>query len=468
MLLFYDRALALAVLQVKELTMQRILYTLLLLMMPLVSLGPVRFARAWQGPANLLQNPGFEGDYYPWFGINEVQVAHGWTPWWRARTDADPPSTYFQPEFKQANGYIFPQRVHSGAAAQQWFTFHATHQAGMYQQVFGVAPGTRYQFTIWAQVWSSTEDDGSISVNPAYPNLQVGIDPTGNWNPWAATIVWSGAYAYYDSWGQLVVEAVAQSDVITVFMRSHPNWPVKHNDMYWDDAVLVAVGAGDVPAPPTATQPGVPVPTETPVGPAPPTPTCAPKPEDWVTYYVKRGDTLYSLATRTGTTVARVTAVNCLSTTIIEIGQPLLLPRLPPTATPIVETIPAPVPATATSAPTALPVATATSTSTEAPTASATALPTETATAPPPTDTPRAATATSTLTSTPIVAATSTATQPAATIPPPSTSTPGLPAPVATSAPSDGSTRPCGTIVVGAGFVALAGAFRFRRRRRKQ
>ncbi|MCA9980116.1 MAG: hypothetical protein KDD89_04770, partial [Anaerolineales bacterium] len=37
-------------------------------------------AVAQDGP-NLLRNPGFEGDYFAWSGIPEVQVAHEWTPW---------------------------------------------------------------------------------------------------------------------------------------------------------------------------------------------------------------------------------------------------------------------------------------------------------------------------------------------------------------------------------------------------
>jgi LysM repeat protein len=446
---------------VKKWMMWRVLLALVFLFLPLIGPATGKQALARQGlgrqglanqePTNLLQNPGFEGNYFPWSGINEVQVAHNWTPWWRKRSDADPPATYFQPEYKQANGYIYPNRVHGGAAAQQWFTFYATHQAGMYQQVFNVTPGARYRFTVWAQVWSSTDDDANSSVNPAYPNLRVGIDPTGNWNPWDGDIVWSGAYAFYDSWGQLAVEAVAQNDVITVFMRSEPNIPVKHNDMYWDDAALVAVGA-DVPPPAPPAQP-----TATSAGPPPVTPTCAPAPADWVTYSVQRGDTLFSLARNSGTTLDVVVSVNCLGSTTIHVGQALLLPRLPDTATPAQATSTA-VPATATSRPTA--------TAVMAPTATATvpwtSTPTQAAATLAPTDLP----ATYTATPAPVAAATATPTRPNPTIPPPSTPTPGSPTPAATPTPLGESTRPCGTIAVGAGIVLVAGGFRWRKRGR--
>ena len=81
--------------------MHRIFSTLVLLMVALFHVQPVQTALAWQDPNNLLQNPGFEGDYYAWMNLNTAQVAHGWTPWWRPRNDGDPPAHYFQPEYKQ-------------------------------------------------------------------------------------------------------------------------------------------------------------------------------------------------------------------------------------------------------------------------------------------------------------------------------------------------------------------------------
>lgn len=51
-------------------------------------------------------------------------------------------------------------------------------------------------------------------------------------------IIWSDARLQYDEFGLFVVEATAQADTITVFMHSAPELPTKHNDVYWDDAVL--------------------------------------------------------------------------------------------------------------------------------------------------------------------------------------------------------------------------------------
>jgi hypothetical protein len=207
---------------------------------------------AYQGE-NLLQNPGFEGNFFAWSGINEIQVAHGWTPFWWEQPDRDPP--FFRPEYKRAVAATFPNRVLSGESAQQWFTFYASHWAGMHQQVFNVTPGRRYRFSIWAQVWSSSESNPpTVSVNPANPRLRVGIDPTGNWQAGADTVVWSGEapmHNHVDRWGEISVEAVAENNVITVFMRTNPDFANKHNDMYWDNASLVAIE----PAPPTPLPP---------------------------------------------------------------------------------------------------------------------------------------------------------------------------------------------------------------------
>ncbi len=78
----------------------------------------------------------------------------------------------------------------------------------------------------------------------------------------------------------------------------------------------------------------------------PPTPPCGP-PAGWVIYTVQAGDTLYSLAQRTGTTVEALRQANCLPDYTIRIGQRLYLPRLPlPTLspTPTVTRTPSPTP----------------------------------------------------------------------------------------------------------------------------
>jgi len=272
--------------------LQKIVFFTVLLLAPLIRSAaskPVLASPTYQ-QGNLLQNPGFEGNYKAWSGLAEIQVASKWTPWWWDNPDHEP--AYFRPEYKRASAAAYPNRVLSGDSAQQWFTFHASHLAGMYQQVFNVTPGQHYRFSIWAQVWSSLEDEPNTSVLPANPHLQIGIDPTGNWDPGSPNIVWSpeaSMSSVIDQWVIMNVEATAQKDIVTVFMRTNPDFANKHNDMYWDQASLETVGPPEpTPLPPTAT-PGPPtatppvtntiLPTSTPVPPQPsdtPTPTIEP------------------------------------------------------------------------------------------------------------------------------------------------------------------------------------------------
>jgi hypothetical protein len=73
------------------------------------------------------------------------------------------------------------------------------------------------------------------------------------------------------------VEATAQNNIITVFMRTVPEFANKHNDMYWDDASVISIGT---PVPPPTNTPlpatDTPVPSNTPPvtdTPVPPTAT---------------------------------------------------------------------------------------------------------------------------------------------------------------------------------------------------
>lgn len=60
--------------------------------------------------------------------------------------------------------------------------------------------------------------------------------------------------------------------------------------------------------------------------------SCNPR-TDWKTYYVVAGDTLANLANLTGTSVDNIVQGNCLTDAdVIQVGQALYLPTLPPTS----------------------------------------------------------------------------------------------------------------------------------------
>ena len=201
---------------------------------------------------NLLLNPSFEGEYQSYrppsghpdcpAGIcTTAQMANGWLPFWRSHNSADPGHIIRMPEWKPAtSNFINPPRVKTGDRAQQYFTFYATHSGGMYQRVSNVTVGQSYCFSVWGHSWSSNSD-GTAYTDPnnhGYLNQRIGIDPTGGTNWLSPSVIWTTPTTQYDNYAVFRLEAVAQSSSMTVFMHSEPLWAFKHNDVYWDDAVL--------------------------------------------------------------------------------------------------------------------------------------------------------------------------------------------------------------------------------------
>ncbi len=249
--------------------------------------------------ANLLVHGDFEAssrysqrsDPYDPYGPEQgpLTVADGWYLWynnvqecptltaeaaaWQAargdvQAECDRVSYNRRPEYQPEP---YSNRVHSGSTAQKMFTFSGTHEAGLYQVVTGVAAGRWVRFAIWVQTWSSDLDYSAYSVNPGFYATSVGIDPYGG-SQWSSpNIVWSKPYVSGDRWVLQEISVQAKSDTVSVWVRGTQNFPVKHNDSYWDDASLEIIGGAPTPTPtdtPTLTPP--PTPAATPTGYAPP------------------------------------------------------------------------------------------------------------------------------------------------------------------------------------------------------
>lgn len=207
---------------------------------------------------NLIENPSFEGDYEPYVMpapghddcqtwndsepnqyCERVKLATDWHPFWR-----DTPRTEnwenIQPEYVPSLPHEQPPRVRTGEKSQHYFSFWSTHEAGIYQQETAVVGGT-YCFSIYGHSWSArTELPGFLSDPNDHGFLyqRVGIDPTGGTDWQSPNIIWSDERMQYDAFGVFQVEATAQASTITVFAYSRPDLPIKHNDVYWDDAHL--------------------------------------------------------------------------------------------------------------------------------------------------------------------------------------------------------------------------------------
>ncbi len=260
--------------------------------------------RAQEGGTNLLVNGGFE--YWDWDvrswpfqdGIPEVQVCPGWRAFFvdSPPSYANVPKQWRRPEFRDVKTAEHANRVRSGMLAQKYFTFGGEHEAGLYQQVGGIAPGTPLRFTVYMQTWSCMAGDqgwsicptGDRSNSPAPMHTRAGIDPTGGTDPWSPNVVWSPKIDAYDHWVPFQVEAVAQNSTVTVFTYSRADWSDLifriHNDVYVDDASLISLNevpptATPVPATPAPPTPVPPTPVPTTAPPAVATPLPSPTPE---------------------------------------------------------------------------------------------------------------------------------------------------------------------------------------------
>jgi hypothetical protein len=168
-------------------------------------------------------------------------MADGWTPYWLSPHDTDDNDIH-NPEYKPAEVGQDPPRTHDGNRAQQYFTSYSTHEAGFYQQV-AVTPGQVYCFGIWGHAWSSDQDDPRFTENDL--EQKIGIDPGGGTDWQSQDIIWGGAKRYFyelgdvNGYGPFTLAVRAEASQLTVFTWSRPVWPVKHNDVYWDDAILL-------------------------------------------------------------------------------------------------------------------------------------------------------------------------------------------------------------------------------------
>ncbi len=310
-------------------------------------------ALAQQGQ-ELLQNPDFEGNYVAIGGDSTKQVAPSWQPWHLPPPAGADSSVNLEPDYQPAP----TNRVLSGSAAQEYNTFFATHDGGVFQRV-PVAAGENLRFAANIYVWSSaTFEDPNESIQPQGVKVSVGIDPNGGTDPTSSAIVWSTPVEFYDEYREVTISTLSLGTSVTVYVRSTVSGAVGVNNVYVDKASLVSTGS--VPVTPTTPAPTTPAPTTpAPTTPAPTTPVTVtpipttPVPTTPVTitvvpttpasvtptppyqatfpnqleYVVVAGDTVIDLATRYTSSVDAITEANGLAYSgLIYVGQRLIIP----------------------------------------------------------------------------------------------------------------------------------------------
>lgn len=229
-------------------------------------------------PPALVTNGGFEeaGDVFhrvrvlPAGGdpqeVNDTSIATppGWLTWYY-----DQAGTWHKPQVESlatASEAVQARRVLHGDNATLLYTSYRKHHAGFLQQV-EVRPGTQVRLEAWAHAWSNNgggpagreedagwsegagfncfyaeEGDEGLTSDQENVAFSVGIDPTGGVDPGAETVQWGTGAHIYNCYHQVpTVTVEAQSQRVTLFLRSHNRWAFKHNHAYWDDVKLVEV-----------------------------------------------------------------------------------------------------------------------------------------------------------------------------------------------------------------------------------
>lgn len=215
---------------------------------------------------NLLHNPDLEGEdgftipedsyglpgNFAWVyrSIGEIQSPTWWFPFWQEGPVVNEPErNYRRPEYKVTlprAPWVDPPRIDSGSHSLQFFGSFGAIDAGIYQQV-EVEKGQKYRFSARGHSWSSCQEDFRQSGecdnwDPEQTNLLVGMDVTGATDFLSPGIVWGESAHHYDAFGDIPpVEAVAEAETITVFIRSRFKWAYVHNDTFIDTAKLVRV-----------------------------------------------------------------------------------------------------------------------------------------------------------------------------------------------------------------------------------
>ena len=306
--------------------------TIILLVLTSVSPAPVLRGQD-PCPGNPIANASMEEGARGTGGLGtraSATVADVWTPWSVWGYSPYSQEAEFDVEDITRLGRYSTYRVHSGRFSQKFSTTFGVHNAGIYQRV-AVPKGSEVTFSIWVQIYTGQARDVSDANNelisdlnePGNYRVYAGIDPHGEVPPgfgagpseqtvWSEPVLDRETRRFdegglpFDGWVQLQVQAKAEADHVTIYARGQPEFPVRANVSYWDDACLAYV----VPTPEAS---------PTPQFSATPEPTASPS----------------ATATRLPSPTATVTPVPTETLVSTETSVPTYTPR--PTQTPQAE-----------------------------------------------------------------------------------------------------------------------------------
>ncbi|MBC8170230.1 MAG: SH3 domain-containing protein [Anaerolineae bacterium] len=184
--------------------------------------------------ANLLADPGFEGEAYTLISTSPVDgttfsVPAGWWGGIALEPHYEPWMNVHPTGFPHTGGFKW-----SGSRSLHVARGFASFTAWVYQQV-SVQPNTDVQGGAYAFI-----ESGATAV------VRVGIDPEGGTNPFVPSVVWSEWQGGLYQWNHPTVATLAgASGTVTIFLYASQGAPNNPNGVYWDEAFLNGIpGSG--------------------------------------------------------------------------------------------------------------------------------------------------------------------------------------------------------------------------------
>lgn len=207
--------------------------------------------------------------------------------------------------------------------SQQIYT-DKTFDAGVYQTVKNLTPGTFYLIRLGYSLAAKSYDGPNVRVQTI--GRKIGVDPYGGTDPKSPNVFWGPDY--FDGKAALNIPAMtmifpALTDQATIFLRAMATDGSGGENRVWLDAVCMEPRP-DIPpidVPKTFAPPPPAPPVTAPQPPAQPTGSVT-------TYTVQPGDTLFGIARKLGVAVADLTAANNIANpSLIKPGQVLQIPK---------------------------------------------------------------------------------------------------------------------------------------------
>ncbi len=181
----------------------------------------------------LLLNGTLGRAFQAWRDEKKLVTAAGWSPWWQAAAADDLDWQNRRPAYAPS--------AQDEQQVQRLSTPWGTHVAGLWQQV-PAAIGNEYEFIVEGMGWSSEDPSPGSQLESGDLNMQVGFDPTGGTDPKSPFVQWGETVDPLSQWQTLRLTATAESEIITVYLKSAPNLPKRQQSIFWRNARLRPIG----------------------------------------------------------------------------------------------------------------------------------------------------------------------------------------------------------------------------------